>query len=403
MDYLTIGLLCAVLLLLVIVLLRPKKDDSKSELEALRREVATQLDMQSRQVAGTLELAARQTTDREEARARQRNEFERGLLDQINGIRRENGLTLQSMMEQNTKQGNALREQIDQRLSEAITKRMNESFVAINEQMQQVQRGFEEMRNLSRGVADLNRVMSSVKDRGTWGESQLQSLLEQVLSPNQYIVQCQLFPESREKVDFAVCMPNSRGEVTLLPIDAKFPQESYLRLIEAREETERKAAAAQLAVDVRRQAASIAEKYIKTPVTTQFGILYLPSEGLYAQVASNAALVDELHHKYSVIVTGPTTLLGLLNIINMGAQAMIIEQNSQKIYGLLKNVSREFATFADAVEKTQTHIRLAQEDFEKLVGTRTRKMRKELQAVEHFADSPGNLLSGGLTDDEEIE
>ena len=302
------------------------------------------------------------------------NQMRETLYTSLNHMRQDNALKLDEM-----------RKTVDEHLHTTLNRRLGESFTLVNERLEAVYKGLGEMKTLASGVGDLKKVLANIKTRGTWGETQLAMLLEEVLAPGQYEVNCAVVPGSSERVEFAVRLPgHSEGRPVFLPIDAKFPLEDYERLQSAREGTDKALVDAALGAMERaisREAERIAGKYIKPPYTTDFAILYLPVEGLYAEALRISGLAERLQRTYRVSLAGPTTLLALLNSLQMGFRTLAIQQRSAEVWQLLSQVREDFAAFSDILEKTQNRLRQASESID-LANRRTRSIARRLRAVE---------------------
>jgi DNA recombination protein RmuC len=267
-----------------------------------------------------------------------------------------------------------------------------------------VHRGLGEMQNLAKGVGDLKRVLGNVKTRGTFGEVQLGALLEQILTAEQYATNCVTVPGSTERVEFAVRLPGSTPDQPVwLPIDAKFPREDYERLLDAQDRADPEAAAAAAAAlerRIREEAKRIRDKYIAPPHTTDFGLLFLPTEGLYAEVIRRPGLFEALQRDFRITLAGPTTLSALLNSLQMGFRTLAIEQRSSEVWQILGAVKSEFGKFADVLEKTQKQIETVSNSIGK-AGVRTRAIERRLRSVETFDGAP--LLPLSAADDDEAD
>ena len=294
---------------------------------------------------------------------------------------------LQAIQEDNAKQLEQMRATVDEKLHATLEKRLGESFKLVSERLEQVQKGLGEMQSLASGVGDLKRVLTNVKTRGTFGEVQLASLLEQVLAPGQYGTNVETRSGSNQRVEFAVKLPGrdgSEGSVVFLPLDAKFPQEDYLRLVDAQERADSAAAeeaAKLLERAIRLTAADIRDKYLDPPHTTDFGVMFLPTEGLYAEVLRRPGLFDALQREYKVMAAGPTTLAALLNSLQMGFRTLAIEKRSAEVWNLLGAVRTEFGKFSDILDKTRKKLQEAGNHID-AAATRTRQMERKLKSVQ---------------------
>ncbi len=290
---------------------------------------------------------------------------------------------LNSLQERNEAKLEQMRQTVDEKLSSTLEKRLGESVKIITQGLDTVSKGIGEMQSLATGVGDLKRVLTNVKTRGGWGEVQLSSLLEQIFSKAQYKEQVQIKKNSPERVDFAVVLPGKNDGELLLPIDAKFPMEDYSRLCSASEQNNLQEVEIQsrnLEQRIKDEAKSIAEKYICPPQTTDFAVMYLPVEGLYAEVIRKPALCETLQHKYKVMVCGPTTLTALLNSLQMGFKTLAIEKRSSEIWNTLSVFKMEFTKFVDLLSKTQKKIDEASDTLE-FATKKTRTIQKKLKDV----------------------
>jgi DNA recombination protein RmuC len=303
-----------------------------------------------------------------------------------------------------------MRMTVDEKLHSTLESRLGESFNRVVEQLERVHKGIGEMQTLAAGVGDLKKVLSNVRVRGTFGEVQLAALIEQILSPDQYVKNAQIKENSQERVEYAIKMPGLDSDGVLLPVDAKFPQEDYERLIIASEQGDAEAVAAsskELENRVRSFAKSISEKYIESPRTTDFAFLFLPTESLYAEILRRPGLFEELQREYHVVLTGPTTFAALLNALQMGFRSLAIEKRSSEVWKVLGAVHSEFAKYGDVVSKLSKQLESAKNSVDDL-GTRARAMRRKLRGVEVLPDEEAQAILGpefvaGDEGDEEVE
>ena len=290
---------------------------------------------------------------------------------------------MEALRQQNDRQLSEMRRTVDEKLTESLDKRLNDSFAQVSRRLEQVYKGLGEMQTLAVGVGDLKKVLTNVKTRGIWGEMQLGSLLSAVLSPGQYEENVAVVPGAAERVEFALRLPGKGTEVVYLPIDSKFPQEDYLRLVEASQGGDAQAADAArkaLLVRMKQEARRIAGKYILPPHTTDFAVMFLPVEGLYAEVAQSPDLCESLQREFRVVVAGPSTLSALLNALQMGFRTLAIQQRSSEVWKLLGAVRSDFDKFADVLEKTRQRLQQATESID-TAFTRTRSIQRRLGAV----------------------
>src|SRR5690606_9979791 len=291
-----------------------------------------------------------------------------------------------------------MRETVDEKLQSTLNTRLDSSFKLVSERLEQVQRGLGEMQQLATGVGDLKRVLTNVKNRGGWGEVQLENILEQVLVAEQYGREVRVRPDSAEAVDFAIRLPGRRDddEPVWLPVDCKFPREDYERLLDAQEQGDVEAVRLcgnQLERAIRVQARSISEKYVAPPPTPDFAVRFLPTEGLYAEAIRRPGLVDVLQREHRIVVAGPTTFTALLNSLQMGFRTLAIEQRSSEVWKLLGAVKSEFGKFATVLEKTHGQLNTVQNSI-KQAGVRTRAIERQLRGVEALPGAEAQQLLG---------
>jgi DNA recombination protein RmuC len=297
-----------------------------------------------------------------------------------------------------------MRETVDEKLHKTLEERLGQSFKIVSERLEAVQKGLGEMQNLAQGVGDLKKVLTNVKTRGVVGEIALGSILEQLLSPEQYDANVKTKKGSNDHVEFAVRLPGMEagdGHHVYLPIDAKFPQEDYLRLQQAYEVgdvTAVEAANRALAQAVKKFAKDIRDKYIDPPHTTDFGIMFLPMEGLFAEIVRQPDLVAQLQREFQIIVTGPTTLAAMLNSLQMGFRTLAIQKRSSEVWRILGAVKTEFGRFGGVLEKAQKKMLEANQEIDTLVGTRTRMLLSKLKNVEAIDGAAAAALLGDDSD-----
>jgi DNA recombination protein RmuC len=305
--------------------------------------------------------------------------------------------TLQQGNEQKLEQ---MRATVDEKLHATLEARLGESFKQVAERLEQVHRGLGEMQTLARDVGSLSRVLNNVKTRGTLGEVQLAGLLEHVLTPEQYERNVETIPGSNARVDFAIRLPGRRedGAPMWLPIDCKFPRDDYERLLEAHERADRdgvEAAAKAIEARLRVEAKSIREKYIASPYTTDFGILFVPTEGLYAEALRRPGLVEALQRDHRITLAGPTTLMATLTSLQMGFRTLALEKRSVEVWEVLGAVKTEFAKFGDVLAKTKKKLDEASRTID-AAEVRTRAMARSLRGVEAMPDARAQALLPGL-------
>ena len=386
-------------LLLLLLLRRPNGDHDAAlalqqslqslheKLERVERELRTEITESSR--GGRQELTQNLAV------------FQQSQVQQLTLMQKSIGDTLNQQLQQlqksNADKLDEMRRTVDEKLQTTLEKRLSESFKQVAERLEQVHNGLGQMQKLADGVGSLQRVLTNVKTRGMFGEVQLEALLEQVLTIEQYAKQVETKPRSNQRVDFAIRFPGrggTDGEPVWLPIDAKFPREDYERLLDAQERADAVAAeiaAKALEVRIRTEAKSIAESYLAPPHTTDFAILFLPTEGLYAEVLRRPGLMDSLQRDYRVTLAGPTTLLAMFNSLHMGFRTLALEQQASEVWKVLGAVKTEFERYGDWVEKVREQVQKAADTLDR-ADTRSRQMRRALKNVEALPEGEAQAL-----------
>lgn len=303
---------------------------------------------------------------------------------------------LQSMQLDNASKLEAMRQTVDEKLHATLEQRLGESFKLVSDRLELVHRGLGEMQTLATGVGDLKRVLTNVKTRGVWGEVQLEALLEQLLTPEQFDKNVATRPRSNERVEFAIRLPGGEGDGTpvWLPVDAKFPLEDYQKLLDAQDRADSagvEMAARALEARIRDEARSIREKYIAPPHTTDFGILFLPIEGLYAEVLRRPGLAETLQREYRITLAGPTTLAAMLNSLQMGFRTLAIQKRSSEVWQVLGAVKTEFGKFGEALAHTKKKLQEASNSIDK-AEVRTRAVGRKLREVEALPAATSEAL-----------
>ena len=301
-----------------------------------------------------------------------------------------------------------IRQTVDEKLQQTLNERISQSFRLVNEQLANVQKGLGEMQSLAQDVGGLKRVLSNVKTRGNIGEIQLSMLLEQLLAPEQYEANVHTRKGSDAVVEFAVKLPgkDDAREFVYLPIDAKFPKDVYEQLLDAYDAADPQqieSAGKQLEATIKKMAKDISEKYLAPPATTDFGIMFLPFEGIYAEVVRRSALLEDLQRNYKVVVTGPTTLAAILNSLQMGFRTLAIQKHSGEVWTILGAVKKEFEKMGGMLEKAQRNLQTASGQIEEVLGTRTRAIQRRLKDVDTLSDREARAILpeiGALTDEE---
>lgn len=303
---------------------------------------------------------------------------------QLDSMRETMEKRLEYIQADNNRKLEEMRQTVDEKLNRTLEEKMNRSFSLVSERLEQVYKGLGEMQSLAVGVGDLKKVLSNVKTRGILGEIQLGAILSEVLAPSQYEENAATKEGSRNRVEFAVKLPAEDGGFIYLPIDSKFPGDTYLALREAIDSGDRErieACEKTLLNTLRNEARDIHDKYIDPPHTTDFAILFLPFEGLYSEVV-NRGMVEELQRRYKVSLAGPSTMAALLNALQMGFRTLAVQKRSAEVWEVLRSVKKEFDSFADVLEKTQTRLEQANRELDDLVGVRTRQMQRQLAKVQ---------------------
>ena len=304
-------------------------------------------------------------------------------------LRAENTQAIDKLRQENSEQLMSIRKTVDEKLQETLESRISKSFKLVSERLEEVYKGLGEMQTLSRGVGDLKKVLSNVKTRGILGEMQLGAILDEILSPMQYDVNVATVPNSRNVVEFAIKLPDSQGNNTYLPIDSKFPADAYQALLDAYDSSDKAAvesAAKLLRTRLLGEAKDIHEKYVDPPYTTDFAIMFIPVEGLYAE-AVNRGLIEELQNTYKIMVAGPSTMAAMLSSVRMGFKTLAIQKQTSRVWEVLGSVKTEFAKFESILAATQKKITQANDELDKLVGVRTRAIVKKLDSIDSLSDN----------------
>ena len=339
--------------------------------------------------------------------SRNREEIQKGLREnreELGGSLRNQGEVLsgtiekrlQFLQEENSRKLEEMRATVDEKLHSTLEKRLSESFNLVSERLKQVHEGLGEMKNLATGVGDLKKVLSNVKTRGILGEIQLGNILENILSSGQYERNVVVKEGSTESVEYAIKLPGGERPV-YLPIDSKFPMEIYHRLLDAYEQGNQEdiqKAYRDVENTIKNCARDISSKYINPPDTTDFGILFLPVEGLYAEVVRQTSLFELLQRDYRITITGPSTLAAFLNSLHMGFRTLAIQKRTGEVWNILTAVKREFDKFGEVLKKAQDKIEGAGKDIETLVGTRTRQIQSRLRSIEGMPEAKQEELPG---------
>ena len=393
--------------------MRTGREEAAISAKALREEVGQSQKQANEVLVGTLNALSNVQKER-------LTEVTKAINDLIAASRQESGILREKLEAQfkdiqksNEQKLDEMRKTVDEKLHATLERRLGESFKLISERLEAVHRGLGEMQNLATGVGDLKRVLTNVKARGTWGEIQLGAILEQILTPDQYAKNVQTKEDSRERVEFAIRLPGRNGDgdnPVWLPIDAKFPKEDYERLVDASATGDiegTKQAADALIRGIEKCAKDISEKHVNPPMTTDFAIMFLPTEGLYAEVLRQPGMHDLLQQKYRIVAAGPTTLAAVLNSLRMGFHTLAIEKRSSEVWRILGAVKTEFGKFGDIIDKVKSQLTTVTNTLDK-TSARTRVMSRKLSTVSALPQTEAEeLLKLGEmvqdTDEETLE
>lgn len=387
----------ALIVALAAFLQKPRRNDPQlqqlrremlEELRATRTELGSSINSSLQNYSSVQSTALKQIAGVQDSRLQGLDERFKALSLQtelkLDSIRRTMETRLAALQEDNNHKLDQMRETVDEKLQKTLEDKLAKSFGLVNERLEQVYKGLGEMQTLAIGVGDLKKVLSNVKTRGILGEIQLGAILQEILTPDQYDENVATRKGSSERVEFAVKLPSGEdGETIYLPIDAKFPADCYANLMEAYDtgDTEQIAAAGKVLENrIRSEAKDIRDKYVHVPDTTEFGILFLPVEGLYAEVVRRG-MVERLQTEYKVTIAGPTIMAALLNSLQMGFHTLAIQKRSSEVWDILGNVKSEFETFGKALAQTQNRLHQASDELENLVGVRTRQIQRRLRTI----------------------
>lgn len=399
MDIITLLLAAlACILGLVNLIRRPSSDLTGEDLEKVRQDLLNEMRLTRQELSVSVAQTAQTSA---QYSAQQQNSLQKALNDQLrlmnsqlsatalqNEQKLENIRTtmesrLGAMQTENTRQLDEMRQTVDEKLQKTLDDKLRQSFSLVSERLEMVYKGLGEMQNLATGVGDLKKVLSNVKTRGILGEIQLGAILEQILAPEQYAENIVTRPGSSERVEYALRLPGDDEHEVYLPIDAKFPVDAYSVLLDAYDQSDAAAvetAAKELERRIRSFAKDIHDKYIAPPYTTDFGVMFLPIEGLYAEVVRRG-ISERLQREFKIVVAGPTTMAALLNSLQMGFRTLAIQKRSSEVWQVLGSVKTEFDTFGRALAQAQNRLHQASNELENLVGVRTRQIQRKLQAV----------------------
>jgi DNA recombination protein RmuC len=385
--------------------LRDGREEAAKRSHELREEVSGSLSKTAQTLSGTVGQLGNVQKQQLEGVTTQVQALIETNQQRLDGLRATISEQLNEMREANEKKLEEMRRTVDEKLQGTLEKRLGESFKLVSERLDAVHKGLGEMQNLATGVGDLKNVLTNVKVRGTWAEYQLEAILEQVLTPDQFDRNVATRKDSSERVEFAIRLPGRSDDpedCVWLPIDSKFPQEDYLRLSEAANSADAEAVALstrELLRSITQSAKTIAEKYLNPPQTTDFAVLYLPTEGLYAEVLRQPGLVSQLQQDYRVMVSGPTTIAALLNSLRLGFRSLAIEQQASEVWQVLGAVKTEFGRFGDVLAKVKKQLATASNTIEN-TERRTRAMARTLREVEQLPGAKSDELLELLPEDE---
>ena len=415
-------LLVTICLLLAVVLWKLNKPRNGGDYEELKRWMQQQLDAQAkdfaarqaamaeqnytaiRSVSETLQTSvqsmsttlAQGQSGQQQILTQRLQSLEAANTQKLEELRKTLAENMTALQTENAKKLDEIRHTVDEQLQDALQKRVTESFKAVNDQLEQVYKGLGEMQNLAADVGGLKQVLSGVKTRGILGEIQLGAILEEILAPEQYETNVATIPGSTQRVEYAIKMPGTDGGTVWLPIDAKFPGDTYAHLQAAQERGDAAAVAAMrkaLNNVLRAEAKDIHDKYIEVPYTTSFGILFLPFEGLYAEVVSSG-VTELLQRDYQITVAGPSTMAALLNALQMGFRTLAIQKRSGEVWTILGAVKTEFEKFGAGLQQMQRHLNQTGSDLEELIGPRSRAITRKLESVQQLDPDTATELLG---------
>jgi DNA recombination protein RmuC len=419
MTYAIIGLLAVILLLQILFHFQQKPSDTDAELKRLLDEMQHSFERIEKNFREDFRINREESNT---AARDNRNELKQSLSDfsqtfekgiaAFNDLQREKFSDMdrkqQQLVDNTEKRLEEIRVTVDEKLQKTLNERIGQSFKLVSEQLENVQKGLGEMQTLAQDVGGLKRVLSNVKTRGNIGEIQLNMLLEQILAPEQYEANVHTRKGSDEVVEYAVKLPgrDDSRDFVYLPIDAKFPKDVYEQVMDAYDKGDAAAiesSGKQLEVTIKKMAKDISDKYLAPPATTDFGIMFLPFEGIYAEVVRRASLLEELQRDYKVIVTGPTTLAAILNSLQMGFRTLAIQKHSSEVWTILGAVKKEFEKIGGMLQKAQKNLQSASGQIDEVLGTRTRAIQRKLKDVDTLSDSEARAILPeiGTLDDEE--
>ena len=403
--YILCGLVVLLAVLVAVLLTRVaalgRKDDSavKEQIDRVQRELRDEVRASRKESSESIQQTMQNMS---QVLLTAQGNANTAINENLEAIRKAMTTQLSGIREENNRQLEQMRQTVDEKLQKTLNDRITQSFQLVNERLEQVYAGLGEMKTLASGVGDLKKVLSNVKTRGVLGEVQLGAILEQILAPEQYAANVKTRPRTTHYVEYAVKLPGADEGTVWLPIDAKFPVDAYTQLLDAYESADPdavKAASSVLEHRIRAFAKDIRDKYVAPPYTTDFGIMFLPIEGLYAEVV-RLGMIETLQNEYHINIAGPTTMAALLNSLQMGFRTLAIQKRSGEVWKLLGAVKTEFDKFGKVVEAAQQRLEQAGKELDKLVGARTRVIQKRLATVTSLPDSEATaLLESGSDED----
>ena len=405
-ELITPLLLVLCLLLLIILLIRQSALDHKQERDRMTQEhglvnlgnrLLDELDAQHDEAAKSLYEANQSLMTTLSQMGQGQSTLLESMQRQVLLSTRNQEEKINDLRLENERQLSEMRKTVDDRLSESLDKKLDQSFAQVSERLESVYKGLGEMHTLASGVGDLKKVLTNVKTRGIWGEMQLGNLIRQTLAPGQYEENVAVIPGSSERVEFAVCLPDQNGSTVYLPVDSKLPQEDYIRLTDASQQGDAagaEAARKALIQRLKQESKKIAEKYISPPHTTDFAIMFLPVEGLYSEALQTPELVETLQRDYRIVIAGPGTFSAMLNALQMGFRTLAIEKRSGEVWLLLGEIKKDFIRFAETLENTRRRLDQAGESIDSAV-TKSRSIQRKLSALETVPalDNPPETLT----------
>lgn len=373
------------------------QNSNEQKIDAMRKESTEGLKANNETLSRTVEAMNKAQLTQLESMTKQLKEITNSNQASLDRMREVFDNRIKELQQGNEKKLEEMRKTVDEQLHSTLEKRLGESFKLVSDRLEAVHKGLGEMQSLATGVGDLKKVLTNVKARGTWAEVQLGAILEQILTADQYEKNVQVRPESSERVEYAIKLPGAKDDPSAcvwLPIDSKFPQEDYLRLQEASDRSDPAAVQAStesLIRTIKASAKEIHDKYVNPPNTTDFGIMFLATEGLYAEILRQSAVVAELQQRYRVVIAGPTTLAAILSSLRMGFQTLAIEQRAVEVWRVLGAIKTEFGKFGDTLDKVKRQLKAASNTIDQ-TEVRTRAMERKLRSVEQIPEAEASKI-----------